>query len=47
MTTIPAPFLGGLLWQQGNSWPLLLGGAISGLGLLLYAIKPRLSGQMA
>ncbi len=47
MTTIPAPFLGGLLWQQGNSWPLLLGGVISGLGLLLYALKPRLSEQMA
>ncbi len=47
MVTIPAPFLGGLLWQQTNSWPLLLGGAISGLGLVLYAIKPRLTEQMA
>ncbi len=46
MITIPAPFLGGLLWWQTPSWPLLLGGAISGLSLLLYAVKPRLTEQM-
>ena len=47
MITIPAPFLGGLLWRQTPSWPLLLGGAISGLGLVIYALKPRLNDQMA
>ncbi len=47
LTTIPAPLLGGLLWQNGHSWPFILGGVASGLGLALYAIRPRLSDQMA
>ena len=47
MVTIPAPLLGGLLWRYGASWPFILGGVVSGLGLVLYAVKPQLSGQMA
>lgn len=43
--TIPAPLLGGLLWQYGYSWPFILGGIASVLGLGLYAMKPRLSDQ--
>ena len=46
MTTIPAPLLGGLLWQQGYSWPFILSGVVSGLGLILYAARPQLSDQM-
>ena len=47
MVTIPAPFVGGLIWQRGAMWPMLLGGAISALGLLIYAIRPRLTEGMA
>jgi len=43
LVTIPAPLLGGLLWQQGYSWPFILGGVVSSLGLGLYALKPRFS----
>ena len=46
-TTIPAPLLGGLLWHYGYSWPFILGGIASGLGLVLYAMNPRLSDHMA
>ena len=45
--TIPAPLLGGLLWQHGYSWPFLLGGLVSALGLGLYALWPRLSDRTA
>ncbi|NOZ05563.1 MAG: MFS transporter [Chloroflexi bacterium] len=45
--TIPAPLLGGLLWQYGYSWPFILGGIASSLGLGLYAMRPRLSDRMA
>lgn len=43
LATIPAPLLGGLLWQYSYTWPFILGGVISSLGLGLYAIKPQLS----
>lgn len=42
LATIPAPFLGGLLWKAGTSWPFILGGVFSGLGLLVYALSPKL-----
>ncbi|HIC87794.1 MAG TPA: MFS transporter [Anaerolineae bacterium] len=42
LATIPAPFLGGLLWQHSFTWPFLLGGAASGIGLILYAINPQM-----
>jgi MFS family permease len=47
LVTIPAPLLGGLLWQYGYSWPFLLGGVASSLGLGFYALRPRLSDQIA
>ncbi|NOZ49251.1 MAG: MFS transporter [Chloroflexi bacterium] len=47
LATIPAPLLGGLLWQYGHSWPFILGGIASSLGLGLYAMRPRLSDQTA
>jgi len=47
LITIPAPLLGGLLWQQSHSWPMVLGGVASGVGLAFYALKPRLSNQVA
>jgi MFS family permease len=47
LATIPAPLLGGVLWQHGYSWPFILGGIASGLGLVLYAMKPLLSDHMA
>jgi len=43
LATIPAPILGGMLWQQGIIWPFLLGGLASAMGLGIYAVKPRLS----
>jgi MFS family permease len=43
LATIPAPFIGGLLWQQGYSWPFVLGSVASSLGLVLYALRPRFS----
>jgi len=43
LVTIPAPFIGGLLWQHGSSWPFLLGGLASAIGLVLYAANPRFS----
>ncbi len=43
LAAIPAPLLGGLLWQYGYSWPFILGGAASGLGLGLYALSPQFS----
>ena len=43
--TIPAPLLGGVLWQYGHSWPMMLGGVASGVGLVLYALKPGMSNQ--
>ncbi len=46
MVAIPAPLLGGWLWQHGQSWPFLLGGLASGLGLILYALRPHLSGEV-
>jgi MFS family permease len=36
LVTIPAPLLGGLLWQRGFPWPFLVGGAISAIGFVLY-----------
>ncbi len=44
LVTIPAPFLGGLLWQHNFVWPFLLGGLISGVGLVLYASSSRGAG---
>ncbi len=41
LVTIPAPFIGGLLWQHDFVWPFFLGSLISGLGLGLYASSPR------
>ncbi len=41
LATIPAPFLGGLLWQRDHSWPFVLGGVASAVGLLLYALGSR------
>ncbi len=46
MVAIPAPLLGGWLWQHGQIWPFLLGGLASGLGLILYALRPHLSGEV-
>ncbi len=43
LATIPAPLVGGILWQQGAIWPFVIGGVISGLGLALYAADPQLS----
>lgn len=40
LATIPAPFLGGVLWQVGVTWPFLVGSLISVLGLGLYALSP-------
>ena len=40
LATIPAPFLGGVLWQIEVTWPFLVGSLISGLGLGLYALSP-------
>lgn len=42
LATIPAPFLGGMLWQLGVTWPFVLGGLISGAGLGLYAVSPQM-----
>ena len=47
LAAIPAPLLGGVLWQQGHGWPFILGGIASGSGLLLYAASPRLTGRTA
>lgn len=41
LATIPAPFLGGLLWQRGHTWPFILGGVASTVGLLFYAMDSR------
>jgi MFS family permease len=41
--TIPASFLGGLLWQSNFAWPFILGSLVSGLGLVLYAASPQSS----
>ncbi len=38
LVTIPAPLLGGILWQRGFSWPFIIGGAISALGLGVYFV---------
>lgn len=38
LVTIPAPLLGGLLWQRGFPLPFIVGGAISALGLGVYYI---------
>jgi len=38
LAVIPAPLLGGLLWQLQPQWPFLLGGTISGLGWIYYAV---------
>lgn len=43
LAVIPAPLLGGLLWQHSHTWPFILGGVVSSLGLSLYAIKPQFS----
>ncbi len=43
LTTIPAPLLGGVLWQQHATWPFLAGALISGLGLAIYAVRPHLT----
>jgi len=47
MAVLPAPLLGGFLWQQSHSLPFIVGGIVSGLGLALYAISPKLSGRVA
>lgn len=47
LVTIPAPLLGGILWQQGTTLPFVLGGIASGLGLLLYGISPKLTEDMS
>jgi MFS family permease len=39
--TIPAALLGGLLWQIDFAWPFILGGLVSGLGLVLYAASSQ------
>jgi len=39
LAVIPAPLLGGVLWQHGYRWPFVLGGLVSGLGLGLYAAR--------
>ena len=44
--TIPAPMLGGYLWGQGTSLPFYLGAAISTLGLVLYAVSPKLNAEI-
>ena len=38
LVTIPAPLLGGLLWQRGYSWPFIVGGAISAIGFVIYYV---------
>jgi MFS family permease len=43
LATIPAPFLGGVLWQLEVTWPFVLGSLISGLGLGLYAFSPHIA----
>ncbi len=47
LVTIPAPLIGGWLWQQGHSWPFLLSGLVSAPGLILYALRPHLSTEVA
>jgi MFS family permease len=39
--TIPAALLGGFLWELNVVWPFLLGGIVSGLGLVIYAVSPK------
>ncbi len=46
LVTIPAPFLGGLLWQSSVQWPFIVGGLISAAGLGLYAVRPHMDEQM-
>ena len=43
LAAIPAPLLGGLLWQYGYGWPFVVGGLASALGLGVYAVssEPR------
>jgi MFS family permease len=38
LVTIPAPLLGGLLWQRGYTWPFVVGGAISAIGFGIYYV---------
>ena len=40
LATIPAPLLGGFLWQHSAIWPFVLGSLTSGLGLGFYALTP-------
>ncbi len=47
LVTIPAPILGGWLWQQHHSWPFLAGGLVPALGLFIYALRPHLSPHAA
>jgi MFS family permease len=47
MATIPAPFIGGLLWQQGYTWPFILAFIIMAFGLLLYAINPKMTPEIS
>jgi MFS family permease len=47
LAVIPAPLLGGLLWQYGHSWPFILGGIASASGLCLYAASPQPSEKTA
>jgi MFS family permease len=43
LITIPASLLGGILWQSNYALPFVLGSLVSGLGLAVYAISPRIS----
>ncbi len=40
LVVIPAPLIGGFLWQRHPTWPFLLGGATSALGFFIYALHP-------
>lgn len=41
LAAIPAPLMGGWLWQSSHRLPFIAAGIASGIGLLLYARQPR------
>ena len=43
LATIPAPILGGYLWSQGTTLTFYVGAVVSVIGLLTYAINPKLN----
>lgn len=47
LATIPAPIIGGLLWQQGYTFPFIIAFVVMAFGLLLYAINPRMTPEIS